>query len=238
MPPKRRQQKISINSSNKKKQGSNVNKQITEELQNSIIHEDHGQSAAHITENHTEKTYEMNIQQKQKRNISIPTSALEEDDILNDELSSNASDCAVSNLTVTSKYNNKEHVRDAGNESENEEYQQQRAINTSNGDNSNESEHHDQVEHTTGNVLDKQINLYDQHQEEQQLMDTNDIHQDIDAISIQGNVYDYEDEDTEGQNQPAITDPFQFNFTNIKATRKLRPPTVIVRSSFQKKTTK
>ncbi len=65
------------------------------------------------------------------------------------------------------------------------------------------------------NFLNNEPNLNDEHQEEQQHNDTNNVDEDIDEISVAENLYDHEDKYADEQNQPTITDPFQFDFTNV-----------------------
>ncbi len=70
------------------------------------------------------------------------------------------------------------------------------------------------------NVLNNEPNLYDEHQEGQQEMDTNNVDEYIDEISTVENLYDHADKCVDQRNQSIITDPFQFALTNVKVTGK------------------
>ncbi len=152
--------------------------------------------------------------------MHIPTNGHEQGDISNDELLSNTSYFIASNPKVTTKSKNEEIVGNTKTESVNEEHQQQGQIERSNGDESNESENHDERKHMFDNVLNNEPNLYDEHQEGQQEMDTNNVDEYIDEISTVENLYDHADKCVDQRNQSIITDPFQFALTNVKVTGK------------------
>lgn len=48
----------------------------------------------------------------------------------------------------------------------------------------------------------------------------------INLTNHNANLYEQEDDDKTNQSEPTITDPFEFDFTNIEIKRKLRPPII------------
>ncbi len=75
------------------------------------------------------------------------------------------------------------------------------------------------------NFIDNEPNLNEQIPEERKENNTTSSNEDL---------YRQEDDEANGQNEPVIKGPFQFNFTNIMVTRNLRPPNIMFVDSSAK----